>query len=268
MVSTADFEVKDFTREVLEDSHNLPVLVDYWAEWCGPCKFLGPIVEKLAGEANGKWKLVKVNTEEHPAIAAEWGIRGIPNLKLFYKGEVIDEVAGAMPEADMRRWLAEKLPSKAKALTMEAAKLLEMGKIDEGVAKLEQALREDDSLQQAKVLLARQKLWQSPAAAMALLADIKYLERAREILLIAEVLSKKEVDFPAGTAKAEVWQGLEALRQQDFAKALEHLIRAIIMDKPYADELARRLTIALFHYLGESNEITRAYRRQFDMALY
>lgn len=268
MVSISDFEVKDFSKDVVDDSHNVPVLVDFWADWCGPCKFLGPIVEKLAIEASGKWKLIKVNTEENQDIASEWGIRGIPNLKLFYKGEVIDEVSGAMPEADMRKWLAEKLPSKAKALAMEAAKLIEEGSIDKGVAKLEMALAEDDTLAQAKLLLARQKIWHSPAEASELLAGIHYLESAREILLIAEALSLKKDDFVDAVSKNDIWAGLSAVRKQDFATALERLIKAITIDKPYHEELARRLVIALFHYLGESNEITRAYRRQFDMALY
>ena len=268
MISTADYEMKDFNKDVLKYSHKIPVLVDYWAEWCEPCKYLGPIVEKLAGEADGKWKLVKVNTEENRAIAAEWGIRGIPNLKLFYKGEVIDEVAGAMPEEDLKKWLAEKLPSKAIALTMEAAKLLEVGKIDQGILKLEHALSEDDSLEQAKLLLAKQKIWQSPEEIANILNGIHYLESAKEILLIAEALTMKKDDFKDGASKSDMLNGLRALRQQDIGTALEHLIKAVSTNRSYYDELARRLVIALFHYLGESNEVTRTFRRQFDMALY
>lgn len=268
MASTADYEMKDFSEDVLEYSHKIPVLVDYWAEWCDPCKFLGPIVEKLASKAQGKWKLVKVNTEDNRAIAAEWGIRGIPNLKLFYKGEVIDEVAGAMPEEDLEKWLSEKLPSKAKTLTMEAAKLLEVGKIEEGVLKLEEALDEDGSMEQAKLLLAQQKIWQSPEEIADILSGIHYLESAKEILLIAKALTLKRKDFKDGASKNDVLAGLVALRKQDMSKALEHLIKAVMINKSYYDELASRLVIALFHYLGESNEVTRTFRRQFDMALY
>ncbi|MEN8248135.1 MAG: thioredoxin [Bacteroidota bacterium] len=268
MISTSDFEVKDFNKDVIEESHNIPVLVDYWAEWCQPCKFLGPIVEKLASEANGKWKLIKVNTEENPSIAAEWGIRGIPNLKLFYKGEVLDEVAGAMPEKDMRKWLENKLPSKAKTLTMEAASLLEIGNIEEGVSKLEEALSEDESLEQARLLLARQKIWTSPEEAATLLEGITYLESAKEILLMSEALSMKEKDLEEGVSKAEILEALKALKDNDFAKSIDLFIKSIMINKSYHNEFARKLVIALFHYLGERNDVTKTYRRRFDMALY
>lgn len=262
------FEVKDFKKDVIEDSFNQPVLVDYWAEWCGPCKFIGPIVEKLASQADGKWKLIKVNTEENQSLAREWGIRGIPNLKLFYKGEVIDEVAGAMSEPDMRTWLEEKLPSKAKTLQIEGAQLIEQGMIDEGIQKLEAALNEDSGLEKARILLAKQIVWESPQEVVDMLKEVSYLEEAKEILLLAEALTRSEAELAESVSKRDVWEGLEAMRQRDFGTTLEKLIRAIMLDKPYLDELARRLVIALFHYLGEAHEITRKYRRQFDMALY
>ena len=268
MVSTAEYDMKDFSKEVLDYSHKIPVLVDYWAEWCEPCKFIGPIVDKLAREAKGKWKLVKVNTEENQAIAAEWGVRGIPNLKLFYKGEVIDEVAGAMPEEDLKKWLAEKLPTKAKTLTMEAASLIEIGETDEGVIKLEQALTEDSSLEQAKLLLAQQKIWQSPEEVSDILKGIHYLESAREILLIADAQSMSKRDFKECESKNDLLSGLTALQKQDMSKALEHLIKAVEFGRYCYAELARRQVIAIFHYLGESHEVTKKYRRQFDMALY
>ena len=268
MIFRTNYDMKDFSRDVLMYSHKIPVLVDYWAEWCEPCKYLDPIVEKLAEEADGKWKLVKVNTEDNKAIAAEWGIRGVPNLKLFYKGEVIDEVAGAMPEEDLKEWLAEKLPSKAKVLTMEAAKLFVIGRIEQGVLKLEEALIEDKSLEQAKLLLARQKIWSAPEEIADLLNGIQYLESAKEILLIAEAISMKKSDFKDEASKDDVLSGLGALRKQDIGMALEHLIQAVNTNRSYYDELAKRLVIALFHYLGESNEVTRTFRRQFDMALY
>jgi putative thioredoxin len=260
--------LKNFDEHVLTASNAIPVLVEFWAEWCEPCKFMEPILEKLDFEANGSWKFIMVNTELNKEVASEWGIKGVPNLKLFYKGEVIDEVSGAMSEEDLRKWLDEKLPSKAQALTMEAAQLLDLGLTNEGMAKLEAAMDEENTPNQAKLLLAKQKLWKSPEEVFALLEDIKYLESAKEILLMVEAMTLEDNDLKKGASKNKIMEGIVALRKQDMTKTIESLIQAIRVDKPYHEELARKLVVALFHFLGETSEITRTYRRQFDTALF
>jgi putative thioredoxin len=117
-------EVKNFEVEVLAASYAQPVVVDFWAEWCGPCRILGPILEKLEREANGKWRLAKLNTEEEPELAQAWQIRGIPAVKMFHHGEVIAEFVGALPEVQVRKWLETYLPSATKAALAEAKKAL------------------------------------------------------------------------------------------------------------------------------------------------
>jgi len=104
-------EIVDFDKDILQRSHQVPVVVDFWAAWCGPCRVLGPVIERLAGEAAGRWELAKVDTEAHPEIAERYGIVSIPNVKLFVNGEVADEFVGAIPEAEIRRWLEAAVPS-------------------------------------------------------------------------------------------------------------------------------------------------------------
>ena len=109
--STMNHEVTHFSTDVVDRSRTVPVLVDFWAPWCGPCRVLKPTLEKLAGEAGGRWVLVTVNVDDHPELARQFGIRGIPHVKLFSGGQAGAEFSGSMPETAVRQWLTQHLPA-------------------------------------------------------------------------------------------------------------------------------------------------------------
>lgn len=99
-----------FEQEVIAKSFEKPVLVDFWAPWCGPCRVLGPTIEKLAKESSGAWRLVKINVDQHPVLSQRFEIRSIPSVKLFWQGKVHNEFMGALPEPALRKWLDQHLP--------------------------------------------------------------------------------------------------------------------------------------------------------------
>ena len=160
----------DFESVVLQRSREIPVVVDFWASWCGPCRVLDPVIEQLAAEAAGRWELVKLNTEEQPDIARQYGVRGIPNVKMFHGGEPIAEFAGALPEDEIRRWLDAYLPDeRIDVVEAIAARWgAEGGAI---IDQLETVVREQPDVARAKLRLAQAVVAIDPARARELIAS-------------------------------------------------------------------------------------------------
>jgi len=260
------FEVNDFEQDVVLASELAPVLVDFWAPWCGPCRVLGPIVEKLAQEPEATWTLVKVDTDKHPELSQRFGIRGIPNLKLFYRDAVVAELPGALPELELREWLREQLPSPAKEALWQALSLMEQGKDTEALPLLEEA--HAAGVPEASLWLAQALVFDQPQQALDLLEHGGLSERENALRALAQTLLDEPLQGPESPAREPYAAGVEALRHRDFNAALDRLIQSVVLDKKYRDEKARKVVVAIFQFLGPTHPQTAEHRRAFSMALY
>ena len=266
-------EVKDFSTDVLQASFNKPILVDFWAEWCGPCRVLGPSLERLAAKNNGEWSLVKVNSDENPELSAEYGIRSIPNVKLFYKGEVINEFVGALPEQAIIEWLKKNIPGKHQDLLSNAETLLSSGNEMEAQQILDELLRKDPRNSSAKILLAKILLFKDSQKALELISGEEETNDTDEVIsaikTIADLLNEsKNSALEDSPTKNLYLEAVNHLREKRFDLSLEKFIEIIRTDRFFGDDIARKSCIAIFKYLGEENKITAAYRKDFGRALY
>src|SRR5690606_14740255 len=152
----------DFQADVLERSRKTPVVVDFWAPWCGPCLILGPVLDRLADEQSDRWVLAKVNVDEHEEISVRYGIRGIPAVKLFVDGAVAAEFTGALPEHAVRDWLDQHLPTKERAKAQEAAELFNGPDRASALPLLRELATENPDDPTTNTMLAALTVWDSP----------------------------------------------------------------------------------------------------------
>jgi putative thioredoxin len=233
---------------------------------------LGPVLEKLAGEASGRWELRKLNTEQFPDVAQRYGIRSIPAVKLFVDGLVVNEFVGALPEAQIRQWLTQVLPDPHATKIAQAEALLLAGQYDQAAAVLRPVLAVAPAHETASVLLARAVLYDDPESAVALVKGLDESSSqhlvAESIRTLAALLARKPEDFPDAPARGLYREAVEALRKRDFDGALERFIQVIRDDRKYDDDGSRKACVAIFKYLGEEHEVTLRHRREFGSALY
>jgi len=246
-MAVIDVTEQDFEREVLKRSHELPVVVDFWAEWCAPCRMLGPLLEKAAAAREGEVVLAKLDTDANPSISQLFQIQGIPAVKAFRDGHVVDEFVGALPPAAVERWLDGLAPS-------EAERLVEAG----GEADLRRALELEPGRADATVALAR------------LLAERGEREEALELL--GNVAGSFAVDGLAARLRLEEDEALReafaALDAGETERGLDLLIESIAAADPDRREDLRKAIVGVLDELGVEHPLARDSRRRLANALY
>ena len=259
----------DFQADVLDASRDRPVVVDFWAPWCGPCRALGPTLERLDAEAGNAWALVKVNTDEHPELMARYGVRGIPAVKLFTDGAVVAEFTGARPEPEVRRWLAAHLPGPGRSAYDDGRAALDAGDRTVARAAFAQALAAEPGAgwaPNARSALARLTVLDDPDAARELIAGL-FSPEADAVRTVADMLTRDAAELPAGASRDAFAAALDALRAGELDAAFPALI-ALLSDRAYDDDGARRLAVALFQTIGDDHPAVRTHRPIFNRSLY
>lgn len=280
-VSTASFE-----QLVIENSFHKPVLVDFWAEWCAPCKALMPLLAKIAEGYQGELLLAKVNCDIEQDIVARFGIRSLPTVVLFKDGQPVDGFAGAQPESAIRTLLEPHVqePAAPQADLLESARAqYAAGQIGAAEHLLQQLLTEDNGNAAALILYARCLAERSELdEAQAVLDAVKGDEHQAELAGARAQLTflRQVVDLPeaaelksrlaqnAGDDEAAYQLAIHQLARQQYDTALDGLLRLFMRNRGYADDLPRKTLVQVFDLLGNQHPLVVTYRRKLYQALY
>ncbi len=264
-----DVDESNFQTEVIERSKQVPVVVDFWAPWCAPCRLLTPILEKLAIEAGGAFILSRLNTEESPNIAMLFNITSIPNVKIFKDGRVIDGFVGALPESSIRATIS-------KYAKTEIDKLFEKAKNNEEFGKYEDAKRvytaildiqpanTKAKLSLAKIFLRESNVNKAEDLIAAINEDTNEVINIKSFIKFAKNCGKegnKNLDKKYSKASCLALEG-------KYEDALEQLLEIVMKDRGFRNDGARKAMLSIFNILGDGNELTKNYRKKLALVLF
>ena len=289
----ADGLVKDtttqaFMKDVIEESKRQPVLVDFWAEWCGPCKQLTPVLEKAVSAAKGKVKLAKMDIDKHPAIPGQMGIQSIPAVIAFVNGQPVDGFMGALPEGQVMDFIAritkDKIGGEAQDLLKSADEALAAGNAAEAIELYAEVLAEEaasvpalaglarayvatGALEQAKQTLALvPEAKRNDAAVAAARSALDVAEQAKSVGPVGELEQKVAANPLDHQARFDLAVALNAAGKR--AEAADHLLEIVKRDRKWNDDGARKQLVQFFEAWGPTDEATVGGRRRLSSILF
>ncbi|MCD6576562.1 MAG: thioredoxin [Anaerolineaceae bacterium] len=270
-----DVDEINFEYEVVDFSKNKPVLVDFWAEWCHPCKTLSPVLEKIVNEANGNLRLAKVNIDQNKNLALRFNVRSIPTVKAFIDGQVATEFIGAQPEARLRELINNLTPPSPIDLDLSKAQNL---LLSQDWQKAEIILRKvlDEKVDSPAALLglAKTLLAQDhPEKALEVLESIPSSREVRQAELI-KPFAKTLIDYHLEKLPTEndldaiFYNSIRLSSQAKYSIALDGLLDILRQDKRYREKIVQRVIIGILEIMGEEDPDTRAYRAELASVLF
>ncbi|MDW3714341.1 MULTISPECIES: thioredoxin [Pseudomonas] len=281
-----DTTAADFDQAVIQNSFHKPVLVDFWAEWCAPCKALMPLLAQIAESYRGELLLAKVNCDIEQDIVMRFGIRSLPTVVLFKDGQPVDGFAGAQPESQIRAMLEPHVqqPAPAAADPLETAQaLFADGRIGDAEALLKEVLTEDNGnaaalilyarclaergeLGEAQVVLDAVKSDEHKQALAGARAQLTFLRQAADLPEAADLKSRLAQNAEDDEASYQL--SIQQLARQQYEPALEGLLKLFVRNRSYAEGIAHKTLLQVFDLLGNDHPLVTTYRRKLYQAIY
>jgi putative thioredoxin len=270
-----DVDESTFENEVLLRSHETPVVVDFWAEWCGPCKMLGPILERAAIEAGGSFILAKLNVDENPNLAIRYGVQGIPAVKAFQQGQVVSEFVGAQPESMVKRFLDNLIPDEDAAELEQAKSHLVARQWEQAKSAFREILEQDEANTGAALGLLKSLLMSGQGIQAKQLLEAfppgdEWIE-AEQLKPLANIMAAVETNGPYpedDPLAAEFYQSARLIVRGNLPAAMDGLLDILRQDKQYRKGEPKDVMLAIFAILGDEDQMTRDYREELASVLF
>jgi putative thioredoxin len=279
-----DTTLSSFERDVIDASMEVPVLLDFWAPWCAPCNAMGPMLERLEREYGGRFRLVKVNSDANPELAASFSLKSIPYAVAFVDGNAVAQFSGVQPEAHVRAFLDRLIPNPADLEHRSAREALALDRVDEAEKYLKNAIALDPACDGARLdmiaLLLDRGDTEGAKAHYPLLSgkadqqsSFAGVSARMEAVLIAETLPPAEslearVEADAADLEARLYLAELAIARQDFAEACEQLLEVVRRDRAFGDDAGRRRLLEIFEMAADHEALVSHYRAQLASLLF